>query len=528
MLLAFALALALPQSTLQLELVADTSDGLVDPISCARRAGAPYLYLVERGGQVRRLVGGQLDTTPILDVSTRLALTVSTGLRAIAFHPDYATNGELYLWYDAPSTSGAIVDIVLARMTRSSAQTEAMDPASLTEVLREPQDNFGHACGSLDFGPDGYLYATLGDGGNPQDPTCNGQNPSNLMGCMLRLDVDQTGLYAVPPDNPFIGVPGYRPEICHLGFRHPWKWAFDRATGELWIADVGQANREEIDLVPPGVLGLNFGWKVMEGSTCFSTSNCSVTTPPCFDPAYTLPLYEYGHGVDCSITGGLVYRGTSIPDLVGVYLFSDFCSGRTWSLSRDLSGTVTVVERTSELTQAVGGEVLTAPVSFGEDGSGELYIIDYADKELFRIVRREDIVPFCISAPNASGVGARLIPTGTSSIAANDLILSARGLNPNAPALLYYGGAPTQIAQGNGFQCVTSGGRGIYRLAPSAAGTQGALSQPLDLTQPPLGAGPGMAVAGSTWVFQCWYRDVNGPLGQTSNYSDALSIRFRP
>ncbi len=515
------------QSTLALELVADASDGLVDPITITSRRGDPRLFLIERTGQVRVLVDGQLLPAPFLDVAPFVSLTVSTGLRAIAFHPDYQANGYVYLWYDAPSTSGAIVDIVLGRMQRSAQDPNRVDPASLVTLLREPQANFGHACGSLEFGPDGMLYALLGDGGNPGDPACTAQTHTNLMGCMLRLDVDAAFPYAIPPDNPFLGVPNIRPEICHQGFRHPWKWSFDRETGDLWIADVGQATREEVDFVPAGILGLNFGWKVMEGSTCFSTTNCPPNTPPCNDPAYTLPIFEYDHSFGCSITGGYVYRGHAIPDLRGSYLFADWCSGRFWTFAYE-AGTVTGFrERTSEF-QPGGGRTLSAPVAFGEDGQGELYVIDYVDKELYRITRREDVLRFCTAAPNASGPGARLDHLGSTSLQAADLVLRATGVNPGATGILYYGPEVAQAPAGNGFRCVAPGTLGTFRWPPQAATPQGLLTLRVPLNTPPSSNGPGQLLAGSTWAVQLWYRDIGGPLGQAFNFSDALSVRFVP
>ena len=515
------------QSTLALEFVADTSDGLVDPISLASLPGDARLFLVERLGQVRILRGGQLAPTPFLDVAHLVAPTVSTGLRAIAFHPDYAANGYLYLWYDAPSTSGAIVDIVLGRMQRSAQDPDRADPTSLVQLLRERQANYGHACGNLHFGPDGMLYALLGDGGDPGDPQCNSQTTTSLMGSLIRIDVDAAFPYAVPPDNPFLGMPGVRSEIWHLGFRHPWKWSFDRVTGDLWIADVGQATREEVDFVPAGVGGLNFGWKVMEGTTCFSSANCPPGTPPCNDTAYKPPIHEYDHSLGCSITGGFVYRGSDIPDLQGAYLYADFCSGRSWSL-RYAGGVVSALtERTAEL-QPGAGRALSAPVTFGEDGRGELYVIDYADKELYRITRREDVVRHCIAAPNASGPGAIADHSGSTSIASDDLVLFARGLNAGALGLFFYGPEVTQIAAGNGYRCVAAGGVGLFRLPPAQASPSGGIVHLVRLGQAPMVSGPGQVLAGSTWAFQCWYRDVGGPLGQTYNFSDGLSIRFVP
>ncbi|QDV08741.1 Soluble aldose sugar dehydrogenase YliI precursor [Planctomycetes bacterium Poly30] len=525
-LLLVALAPLAQTSTPSLQLIADTTNGLVDPISMASIPGDDRLFLVEREGQVRVLRNGVIEPALFLDFPAPLALTVSTGLRAVAFHPSYASNGFVYCWYDAPSTSGAIVDAVLGRMTRSASQPGSLDPASLVEILRAPQANYGHACGSLEFGRDGYLYVLLGDGGNPGDPGCNSQDPSTLMGSLMRIDVDSAFPYAVPADNPFVGDPAIRDEIWHRGFRHPWKWSFDRVTGDLWIADVGQATREEIDFVPAGVGGLNFGWKVMEGTACFNASGCAAGVAPCGDASYTPPLYEYDHSLGCSITGGFVYRGSDLPHLRGHYVYADFCSGRVWSFRRGPGGQIEAfTERTAQFQPASGGH-LSAPVAFGEDGFGELYLIDYADKELYRLGRDEDVTSYCVAAPNAAGqAGARATATGSTSLAANDLSFRVDGLPPASFGLYFYGSEVTNVRSGNGYLCV---GGGLFRLPVAQSNASGVLTLNVDSSVPPMAAGAGEVSVGTTWAFQCWYRDVGGPLGQPYNFSDALSVQFRP
>lgn len=526
-----ALSAALPaaaQSTLALEFVADTADGLVDPIGMASVPGDPRLFLVEIGGQVRILEDGGLAPAPFLDVSAHIDMTIATGLRAIAFHPDYGATGHVYLWYDAPSATGAIVDIVLARMTRSLGNPDQVDPGSLVELLREPQANRGHACGNLHFGPDGMLYALLGDGGNPQDPMCNSQDPASLMGNLLRLDVDSAFPYAIPGDNPFVMDPAVRDEVWHVGFRHPWKWSFDAGTGDLWIADVGQATREEIDFVAAGDPGgRNFGWKVMEGTTCFNTTNCPAGLPPCGDPAYTLPLYEYDHSVGCSITGGFVYRGNDIPDLRGTYLYADFCSGRFWALREVGGAAAPPIERTAEFTPG-GGRAMTAPVTFGEDGRGELYVIDYDGKELFKIVRQDTVIRYCEGAVNSTGVGGRAAALGSTSLGANDLLLLAGGLPSQTFGLFFYGPDITRTPTGDGFICVDGGATGIFRLGAAQASPAGLLQSAFDVGVPPASMGPGQVFPGSTWAFQCAYRDASAPGTASFNFTDALSVQFTP
>ncbi|MEL6713978.1 MAG: PQQ-dependent sugar dehydrogenase, partial [Planctomycetota bacterium] len=445
-----------------------------------------------------------------------------TGLRGVAFHPEYATNGFSYLWYDAPSTSGAVVDMVLARITRSATDPDRADPTTLVELLREPQTERGHGSSDIEFGADGFLYAVLGDGGLPGDPTCNAQDPTSLMGTMIRVDVDSAFPYAIPASNPFVGDPLVRDEIWHAGLRHPWKWSFDRETGDAWIADVGQDRVEEIDFAPAGVGGLNFGWKVMEGSLCYSTAGCAGGLPGCGDAAYTAPLFEYDHGVGCSVTGGYVYRGHDIPSLRGQYLFADWCAGRFWSISTD--GPPIAVERTHQFDPP-GPMTMTSPVSFGEDGYGELYVIDGADWELYRIERTSDYVEFCVGPANGTGRPGRLRAFGLPSVAGPGPTIAATETPANRFGLFVVGPETGSFATPGGLLCVGGGPIGIERLPLTVSNGAGIATLAVDPTSAPFDQGPTALQPGSTWTFQYWHRDTTSA---GFAFTSALSIRFTP
>jgi glucose/arabinose dehydrogenase len=228
-----------------------------------------------------------------------------------------------------------------------------------------------HNGGHLAFGPDGMLWIATGDGGSAGDPAGNAQNLGSPLGKLLRIDVSEPGGYSVPADNPFVGSPGALPEIWAYGLRNPWRFSFDRATGDLWIGDVGQYEWEEIDVEPrrvPG--GRNYGWNVMEGSRCYDE-------PSCDDTGLVLPVAEYGHSQGCSVTGGFVYRGADHPILDGMYLFADYCSGRIWAL---------VPGGRTGWAVAQVGSASDRIAAFGEDPEGELYIVAIDSGTVFRVI----------------------------------------------------------------------------------------------------------------------------------------------
>ena len=345
--------------------------GLNNPLYLTAPPGdAERLFIVEQAGIIRIVKGGTLLPDPFLDISARVSSGGERGLFGIAFDPGYATNGRFVVHYT--DTSGNTTLSVF----HVSADPDRADPASETIVLTAQQPFSNHNGGQILFGPDGYLYLGLGDGGSEGDPLGNGQKITDLLADILRLDVS-SGTSAVPPaDNPFAGRSDAAPAIWSYGLRNPWRFSFDRATGDLYIADVGQDAWEEVDVatVAAGIgKGVDYGWNIMEGTHCYRTSPCDTT-------GLTLPMLEYDHGQGCSITGGYVYRGAAIPALQGHYFYGDYCSGWVRSF-RFQDGQA--VDQAQWPTLAPGGAVL----SFGEDQAGELYVLS-GSGSVFRIVPR--------------------------------------------------------------------------------------------------------------------------------------------
>ena len=342
------------------------------------------LFIVEQRGTIRivELDDHRVRKRVFLNIINKVTFGGEQGLLGMAFHPLYAINGYFYVNYT--DNQG---DTVVERYSVDPSNPNIADDTSGVTILgpiRQPFSN--HNAGQLQFGPlDGYLYIGLGDGGSSGDPGCRSQDGLEFLGKMLRIDVDGGFPYVVPPDNPFLGDPEVLDEVWQLGLRNPWRYSFDRENGDLFIADVGQDRWEEIDYQPGTSLGgENWGWKIMEASSCFSTNNCDPTLPPCGDPAYSLPIHEYDHGDGCSITGGYVYRGCGIPDLQGTYFFADFCSSRIWSFEVQGGQKVNFQERTAELQPQNGGD-FTGFATFGEDACGELYLAGLGG-DLFKIV----------------------------------------------------------------------------------------------------------------------------------------------
>ncbi len=313
-------------------------------------------YAVRKSGLIQRFANQATAATltTVLDLSTRVHDSGESGLLGFAFHPQYASNGQLFVYY----TGGTPLTSYLSRIVRRADGSWHASDEQVLLTVAQPYSN--HNGGQLAFGPDGFLYLALGDGGGGGDPQGNGQNTQVLLGKILRLDINRTDdvrgtPYAIPTDNPFASGGG-RPEIYAFGLRNPWRFSFDRVTGELWAADVGQNQWEEINKIERGG---NYGWAVMEGMHCFGASTCNQS-------GLKLPVFEYDHSDGCSVTGGFVYRGSSLPALQGRYLFTDYCSAKVWSLSATTTGTVQ-----AQLLTALSGN----PSSFAEDNTGELYAL---------------------------------------------------------------------------------------------------------------------------------------------------------
>jgi glucose/arabinose dehydrogenase len=332
--------------------------------------GSDRLFIVEKGGQIRIVQQGVLAPEPFLDIADRVGASQSEqGLLGLAFHPGYAGNGLLFVNY-----TDARGDTVVSRFSVSGDPARA-DPGSEVVVLTLDQPAGNHNGGHLAFGPDGYLYIGTGDGGGAGDRYGNGQNGQTLLGAMLRLDVDRGQPYAIPENNPFIGNPAVRDEIWALGLRNPWRYSFDRGTGDLYIADVGQNMYEEINHQLAGDRGgQNYGWPIMEGLHCFPADQ------PCDQSGLSLPVAEYDHTQGCSVTGGYVYRGQEFPRLTGIYLFGDYCSGSIWGLSPPAGGGDWRLEQLGQADVRLS--------AFGQDEAGELYLVDVESGGLLKIAAR--------------------------------------------------------------------------------------------------------------------------------------------
>jgi glucose/arabinose dehydrogenase len=346
--------------------------GLARPIAAAHAGdGSGRLFLVQQGGSVRVLASGQLLAQPFLSIP--VSCCGERGLLGLAFHPDYPSNGFFYVSYT--DSQG---DSVVSRF-EVSADPNRADPASEVVLLRVAQPESNHNGGHLAFGPDGYLYIALGDGGGGGDQhgtIGNGQELGTLLGKILRIDVDSaTTPYGIPATNPFAARPNARPEIWAYGLRNPWKFSFDRETGDLWIGDVGQGNWEEIDFqLRSSRGGENYGWRRMEGRHCFNpVTNCQ-------EAGMVLPVLEYDHSLGCSVTGGYRYRGPQSL-LRGVYFYADFCTGRLWGATKRCGRSAGW--RTTELVRLPFNVT-----SFAEGENGEVFVFEYdpSDGALHRLV----------------------------------------------------------------------------------------------------------------------------------------------
>jgi glucose/arabinose dehydrogenase len=348
----------------------ETASGLTQPLFITNAGdGSGHLFVVERAGRIRIIDNGTLLPTPYLDIQSIVnSAGGEQGLLALAFHPNYETNGWFYTVHTDQDGS-----LILSRFTRSS--TNSADPNSRITLLAIPHPTYqNHNGGTLAFGPDGYLYWSTGDGGSGGDPSNNAQNLNVLLGKILRLDVDHSdpGLhYSIPVSNPFYNTPNRRGEIWAYGLRNPWRISFDRQTGDLFIGDVGQNAREEIDFqAATSTGGENYGWRIMEGTACYNPST------GCDQSGKVLPVAEYTHSLGCSVTGGYIYRGSLYPLMQGRYFFSDFCSGILFSLYKDPGNGWTTTQ------------IADTPYSvstFGQDEAGELFLADYSQGKIYQI-----------------------------------------------------------------------------------------------------------------------------------------------
>ncbi len=348
-------------------LLQQVASGLTQPVALTH-AGDTRLFITQQVGTIVIYDGTAVRATPFLDIRSLVLDSGERGLLSVAFHPHYSENGLFFVYYTNKSGDNSI-----ARYKVSASDPNLAEVSSGTILLTIPHPNFAnHNGGQLQFGPDGFLYIGTGDGGSGGDPNNNAQNIDQLLGKILRIDVDHGSPYSVPASNPFFLRPGPRGEIWAYGLRNPWRFSFDRETGDLWIGDVGQDNYEEVDFQPAtSIGGENYGWRRMEGFHCYNPSSS------CSDPSFTMPVIEYSHASGaCSISGGYRYRGTQIPAMRGAYLYGDYCSG-TISIATQSGATWT--PKTLFTTSI-------SISSFGEDVAGELYVLDVAKGIVYKIV----------------------------------------------------------------------------------------------------------------------------------------------
>jgi glucose/arabinose dehydrogenase len=348
----------IPAGSIQVERVFPNMSfqNMTNLVQPAAKSG--LIFVTEQRGVIYAVAADHPEQalSVFLDITDRVHSGGEEGLLGLAFDPNYPDNGHFYVYYSAASPRRSVV----ARFSLDPANPAVASPQSELIVMEIAQPYANHNGGQIVFGPDGYLYIGLGDGGSEGDPQRNGQNLGTLLGKILRIDVKDlsaAGNYKIPADNPFVNTAGARPEIWAYGLRNPWRFSFDKPTGLLWVGDVGQNHWEEIDVVTKGA---NYGWNVMEGFHCYSpASGCDQT-------GLTLPLFEYDHSQGCAVTGGYVYRGNKMPSLQGYYIYGDYCSGNIWALGyRDntVTGNQLLVKSGLSIT------------SFGEDLSGNLYIL---------------------------------------------------------------------------------------------------------------------------------------------------------
>ena len=350
--------------------------GLSAPLDVVNAGdGSNRLFIVQRGGLVRIFNGTTLLPAPFINLADTVLDNGEQGLLSLAFHPDYSNNRYFFVWYTDKEG-----DLTLARYQASSGNPNTADQQSEVVLLEIPKPGTpyftNHNGGKLNFGNDGYLYVSIGDGGNGGDPFNNSQNGNSLFGKMLRIDVDNINTppyYSIPPDNPYVSNPSVRDEIWALGLRNPWRWSFDRLTQDMWIADVGQGSREEINFRSAGNTGgINYGWRCYEGNSAYNTSGCGASSN------YVLPIFDYPHNNSTggySVTGGLVYRGSQYPLLTGWYVCADYVSGNVWKIYPN--GSNWIVSQQTGLPGGIAG--------FGEGENGALYAVSLNAGALYEV-----------------------------------------------------------------------------------------------------------------------------------------------
>ncbi|MFT4538923.1 MAG: glucose/arabinose dehydrogenase [Planctomycetota bacterium] len=435
---------------------------------------------------------------------------------SVAFHPDYQNNGKFYVVHFDANLNNNLYEYTV------TADPNVADPNSQVQILGpEPQTGLVHHWDMIKFGTDGMLYLSTGDGVMSNDMVENhAQDLGNIAGKILRIDVDGGTPYAIPPDNPFVGVPGAREEVWMYGLRQPWKFDWDPLTGDLYIGDTGSSTAEEINVLPPSAgAGRNFGWRCVEGDTCHNFPGCIA----CNDGSLIEPIYFFPHTeFRCAVVGGIVYRGTEIPALQGRYLFADYCSSRIWTFKYVNGAMQDFEEWTNLFPTTVPGVSVSQITGFARDHAGELYIMDRSDNGRIWKIEPDTCHTqnYCTAGINSAGNGATLSTTGMPSISATDFSIDVTSSIPNQSGLFYYGPLQTSALFGGGFRCVA----GLTsRLNPiSTSDATGANSKIIDFPNLPAA---GQIFTGSAWNFQYWYRDPSG-LPSGFNLSDAIEVIF--
>lgn len=335
---------------------------------CITNAGDDRLFVVNQHGQILIInTAGSINSVPFLDITDRVTFGGERGLLGLAFHPEYKTNGYFYVNYVGKGDSTHI-----SRFSANTSNSSTANPLSEKKIMTISQPFTNHNGGDLHFGKDGYLYIGLGDGGSGGDPGNRAQNLMDFHGKILRIDVDNGNPYSIPPSNPFVGSLSALNEIWAYGLRNPWRFSFDRLTGDLWIADVGQNSQEEINFqAASSIGGENYGWRCYEGNEPYNFSLCNEQTPS------TFPIHTYPHGPECSITGGYVNRFSESSPYYGYYFFADYCSGKIWTIHSNSNNWIT-----EEFGNFAGKNFST----FGESSDGQLYIADLANGVIYKIV----------------------------------------------------------------------------------------------------------------------------------------------
>lgn len=485
---------------------------LSSPSALATPPGDSRLFVAERvTGKVRVFNQGVVNPVPYLDLGGMLTTTGERGLLGLAFHPQYSANGFVFVSYTNVNGSS-----VVARYTVDPLNANRVNPATAYVVFGPIQQSSTiHKAGCIRFGPDGKLYLSLGD----DSVHANAQNLSVPKGKLLRIDVDAPAPH-VPQDNPYVGQPGSNPFIWASGLRNPWRFSFDRVTGELWIGDVGAANVDEVNVLPfAASRGANFGWSCFEGTHCTSLVQPGCT---CTNPALVPPIYESVIGPGgCALVGGIVYRGQAWQSLVGRYVFTNWCGGGLKSL-RHVGG-----EPIAMITYSVTPSAVQA-TSLDEGPGGEIYLCDMNSGRIFRIDEDCGALNYCATPPNSTGQSAELGYSGSLDVVDNSFSLEGADLPVGQTG--YFLGAQNEgffanPAGSQGHLCLGSQNLARFRSQIGQVDSAGQFSAQIDLTSIP--SNPPVAVAaGETWNFQFWHRDANP--GPTSNFTNALMVTFCP